>query len=88
MSATNILNKKTWLENKIAVSKQALQTTQIMNINDITRVYAKITGGGGIPPLAAHAYAVDTRRFFLNRTMYSEPLVKFSPFLTVRVFAC
>ena len=27
--------------------------TQIMNINNITRMYAKITGGGGIPPLAA-----------------------------------
>ena len=37
----------------------------LMNINNITRVYAKIKGGGGgIPPLAAHAYAVDTRRLF------------------------
>ena len=56
--------RRRWLVNKSAVSKQPLQTTQIMNINNITRVYAKITGGGGIPPLAAHAYAVDTRRFF------------------------
>ena len=37
-----------WLENESAASKQPLQTTQIMNINNITRVYAKITGGGGI----------------------------------------
>ena len=36
-----------------------------MNINNITRVYAKITGSSGIPPLAAHAYAVDTRHFFI-----------------------
>ena len=28
-----------------------------------------------------------TRRKEMNRTMYSEPLVKFNPFLTVRVFA-
>ena len=56
--------RRRWLENKSTVSKQPLQTTQIMNINNITRVYAKITGGGGIPPLAAHAYAVDTRRLF------------------------
>ena len=56
--------RRRWLENKSAVSKQPLQTTQIMNINNITRVYARITGGGGIPPLAAHAYAVDTRRLF------------------------
>ena len=47
--------RRRWLENDSAVSKQPLQTTQIMNINNITRVYAKITGGGGIPPLAAHA---------------------------------
>ena len=39
------------LENESAASKQPLQTTQIMNINNITRVYAKITGGGGIQPL-------------------------------------
>ena len=34
--------RRRWLENKSAVSKQP---TQIMNINNITRVYAKITGG-------------------------------------------
>ena len=28
------------------------------------------------------------RVIIMNRTMYSEPLVKFNPFLTVRVFAC
>ena len=28
-------------------------------------VYSKITGGDGIPPLPAHAQAVDTRRLFL-----------------------
>ena len=49
---------------KALYQSKPLQTTQIMNINSITRVYAKITGGGGIPPLATHAYAVDTRRFF------------------------
>ena len=52
--------RRCWLENKSAVSKQPLQTTQIMNINNITRVYARITGGGGIPPLAAHAYVFST----------------------------
>ena len=40
---------------------------QVMNIDNATRTYAKGTGGGGIPPLVAHAHAVDTRcSFFLS----------------------
>ena len=39
-----------------------------MNINDVTQVYAKITGGSEIPPLTAHAYAVDTSRSFFLPT--------------------
>ena len=34
----------------------------------MTRVYAKITGGSEIPPLTAHAYAVDTSRSFFLPT--------------------
>ena len=34
---------------------------QVMNINNTTWAYTKVTGGGGIPPLPR---AVDTRRSF------------------------
>ena len=37
-----------------------------MNIDNATRTYVKGTGGGGIPPLVAHAHAVDTRRSFFS----------------------
>ena len=36
-----------------------------MNIHHVLQTCTMITGGGGIPPLVAHAYAVYTRRFFL-----------------------
>ena len=36
-----------------------------MNIQHVLQTCTMITGGGGIPPLVVHAYAVYTRRFFL-----------------------
>ena len=39
---------------------------QVMNIDNATRMYAKGIGGGGIPPLVAHAHAVDTRCSFFS----------------------
>ena len=66
MSATNRLNRKDtgWrtraLHQHKYASKQPLQITRYwILIRDITQVYAKVTGSGEIPSLAAHAYAVD-----------------------------
>ena len=40
---------------------------QVMNIDNVTRTYAKGISSGGIPPLVTHVHAVDTRRsFFLS----------------------
>ena len=40
------------------VDVAAIAKKQVMNINNTTRAYMKVTGGGEIPPLPAHARAV------------------------------
>ena len=41
-----------------------------MNIHHVLQTCTMITGGGGIPPLPAHAQTVDTRPYLLNRPGY------------------
>ena len=59
--------ERRWMANERASSNVTEAANQVMNIDNATRTYAKGTGGGGIPPLVAHAHAVDTRSsFFLS----------------------
>ena len=47
-----------------------------MNIHHVLQMCTIITGGGGIPPLPAHAQTVDTRPYLylLNRPGYEANL--------------
>ena len=54
------------MANKRASSNVTEAANQVMNVDNATQTYMKGTGRGGIPPLVAHACAVDTRRSFFS----------------------